>query len=43
MKTLFGVYFIPRSFLLDKLTLSSGGTNIRTLLTSIKTLSTFKL
>ena len=27
MKTLLGVYFIPRSFLKDELRLSCGGTN----------------
>ena len=32
MKTLLKIYFIPRSFLQDEFTLSSGGTNIRTIL-----------
>ena len=31
MKTLLEVYFIPRSFSQDELTLSSGGTHIITL------------
>ena len=42
MKTLLGVYFIPQNFSLDELTLPSKGTNIRMLLTSMETLSTFK-